>query len=334
MATLSNKYLTLLDLAKRKDMADGPIAVIIEMLAEINPIIGDALAVECNNGTTHRTTVRTGLPTVTWKRLYEFTQPSKSTTKQVDDTTGMLEAFSEVDEDLVELSGDPAGTRLSEASAFIEAMGNEMATGVFYHSSAVTPEKFHGFAPRFADTTAANGANIVLGDGVGSDNTSIWFIVWGERQSHLLFPKGTQAGLQRKDLGTETKTAADGGLLRVMREQFKWKIGLSVRDWRYVARVGNIDVTNLVVDAATGTNLLQKMTTAYYKLRQRKVIGGKAVIYCNTTIMEFLDHHATQSNSNVSLSRREGIDGGEVLFFKGIPIHEVEALTNTEATIT
>jgi len=330
MATVGTTYLTLADLYKRQD-SNKQIAVIIEMLAEMNPVLMDAIVMECNDGSKHLTTVRTGLPTVAWRQLYQGTQPSKSTTRQVTDTTGMLEAWSEVDSKLVELSDNEGAVRLSEASAFIEAMTQEMASGLFYHDTATDPEKFMGLAPRFSDSTAENGRQIVKAGGAGSDNTSIWFVVWGDRTCHLLYPKGTSGGLKRDDKNKTTKELADGSMYDVHREKFSWDIGLSVRDWRYIARVCNIDESLLTADASTGADLINMMITAYYRLRQRKVTGGRAAIYCNTTVKEFLHKQAlTKANSTIRI--RE-VDGEEVVSFLGIPVRECEALLNTEAAV-
>lgn len=331
MATIGNTYLTLADLYKRSD-PKHQIAAIIEMLAQVNPILQDALAVECNLGTKHLTTVRTGLPSGTWRKLYQGVSPTKSHTAQVEDTTGMLEAWSEIDSKLVELAPDKAAFRLSESSAFIEGMSQDMATGLFYHDTATDPEKFMGLGPRFNSTTAPNGNQIVKAGGSGSDNTSIWFVVWGERTCHLLYPKGSKAGLQRDDKGMQTKTNSDGSILDVHREKFTWDLGLSVRDWRYVARICNIDVSELTKNAATGADLIDNMITAYYRLRQRKVAGGRLAIYCNTTVKEFLHKQAT-NKTNVNLRITE-VDGQEMVSFLGAPIRECEAILNTEATVS
>ena len=332
MATVGNTYLTIADLRKRQDRNDE-IATIIELLAEINPILQDMPVEQCNQGATHLTTVRTGLPSATWRKLYEGVQPSKSTTKQVTDTTGSLEAWSEIDSKLVRLSQNPAQFRLTEAQAFLEAMSQEMATGLFYHDTATAPEKFMGLAPRFNDPTAENGSQLVDGGGSGSDNTSIWFTVWGNRTLHGIYPAGENAGLQREDLGKETKED-DGKLYQVHREKFEWDLGLSLRDWRYVVRLCNVDVNDLNATATSDSaDLHDLMITAYYKLHQRKVAGGNAVIYCNTTVKEFLHKQMLKANNNTFLRMREW-QGEEVLSFLDMPIREVDALVNTEAAVT
>lgn len=332
MATVGTSYLTLADLYRKMD-GGGQIAEVIDMLAEINPIMDDSIAVECNDGSSHLTTVRTGLPSGTWRKLYQGVQPTKSTTRQVTDTTGWLEAYSEVDAKLVMLAGKNGNAlRLDEAEAFIEGMSNQMATALFYSDTAATPEQFLGLASRFDDTTAANGGQIVLGGGAGADNTSIWFIVWSTKTTHLLYPKGSKAGIQREDLGKTTKEKSDGSMYEVYREHFQWDIGLSVRDWRYVSRVANLDVSEINTNGQSGSKDIDEyMIDAFYKLRQRRVRNGKAAIYCNTTIKTAL-HKLAKNTSNVNLTIGT-FEGQEIVSFLGLPIRECDSILNTEALV-
>src|SRR3990167_3884012 len=164
MATIGATVLTLADWAKRLD-PDGKTPTIVELLSQTNEILLDMLWAEGNLPTGHRTTVRTGLPSVAWRLLNQGIAPSKSRTAQIDEAVGMLEAWSEVDKDLAELNGNIGAFRLSEARAFIEAMNNEMASTLFYGNSGTDPEEFTGLAVRYSDTTASNGQNIVSGAG-------------------------------------------------------------------------------------------------------------------------------------------------------------------------
>ena len=75
-----------------------------------------------NLPTGHRVVVRTGLPIVYWRALNAGVPTSKSTSATVDESVGMLEAYSEIDKDLALLNGNSAEFRLSEDKPFIEAM--------------------------------------------------------------------------------------------------------------------------------------------------------------------------------------------------------------------
>src|SRR5262245_19735725 len=180
MAGLGANVLTLADWAKRLD-PDGKVPVIVELLAQTNEILLDMRWIEGNLPTGHRTTVRTGLPTVAWRLLNSGVTPSKSTTAQIDEQAGILEAWSEVDIDLAKLNGNVQAFRLSEARAFIEAMNQEMAQTLFYGNAGLAPEEFTGLSPRYSSTTAGNGSNVLSAGGVGSDNSSIWLIGWSDQ---------------------------------------------------------------------------------------------------------------------------------------------------------
>ena len=131
MATLSVINPTLADVAKATD-PDGKIATIVEILNETNEILDDMVWVEGNLPTGHRTTIRAGLPAPTWRKLYGGVQPNKATNVQVTDTTGMLEAYAEIDKALADLNGNSAAFRMTEDRAHIEGMSQEFSATLFY----------------------------------------------------------------------------------------------------------------------------------------------------------------------------------------------------------
>ena len=331
MAILGNKFVDLIDIYKQKDKQGDFIEVII-MLSEMNPILDDAIAVECNQGTTHLHTVATGLPSVAWGKLYKGINQSKSQKAQVEDTTGFVEGLSTIDERVLKLSTNEGATRLSEAMSFIEAMNQEVATKMFYGNTADDPEEFMGLAPRFNSLSAKNGKQIIDAGGTGSNNTSIWFVSWGDNQCQLLYPKGTMAGVQREDMGKQRVLDADGNPYYAMEEKFTWHVGMAVKDWRYVSRIANINVTNL---AAGSVDLYAFMRKAYYKLQTRRIPGGTQAIYCNRDVLEALDALATNAGSTDSFVRLKTmeIEGKEVTTYRGIPIRETDAIVNNEARV-
>lgn len=331
MAVIGASYFDLIELYKTQD-ENGTYIDVIEMLTEMNPILVDAIAVECNKSTTHLHTVRTGLPSVTWGMLYKGIPQSKSGKAQVEDTTGFVEGLSTVDSRLLKLSTNEGQVRLSEAQAFIEAMSNEVANKIFYGNSATDPEEFMGLSPRFNDMSAPNGGQIIDGGGVDSDNTSLWFVTWGDNQCHLLYPKGTTAGVTRDDRGEQRVLDGSGEAYYAKEEQFTWHIGLAVKDWRYVSRLANIDISDL---AAGTVDLYGFMRKAYYKLQNRRVAGGKLCIYCNRDVLEALDALATNAGASDSFVRltHTQIEGQEVVSYRGVPIRETDALLNTEARV-
>jgi hypothetical protein len=195
----------------------------------------------------------------------------------------------------------------------------------------VNPERFTGLHPRFNSKSAANGKQIIDAGGTGSDNTSIWFVTWGEDSVHLLYPEGTKAGLQRDDKGKTTKELPDGSLYDVFREKFSQDIGMSVRDWRGVARVANIDVSDLRADASTGAKLIDLMIDGYYALQNPNQPNGKTVIYAPKTVQTFL-HKQAMNKTNVNLTLDQA-QGKPQVSFLGLPIRRDDNILETESQI-
>jgi hypothetical protein len=336
LATIGSTFFDLIDLYKSQE--DGQqIATVIEMLKENNAILDDAMTMEANMGTTHRTTIRTGLPSVTWGKFYKGIPGSKSTKAQVDDTTGFVEGLSSIDQRLLDISGNQNAVRLSEAVAALEAISQEVAATLIYGNDNTSPEEFTGFAPRFNSLSAANGGQIVDGGGTGSDNTSIWICTWGDSYSHMLYPRGTAAGVKREDKGSQRTTDANGDPYYVMEEQFTQHAGLTVRDWRNMARVCNLDVSDLI---AGTTDIYALMRKAFWKIKKHRVTDARMAIYCNSDVLEALDADSTPTaatgvtaNTPVRLKPTE-VDGFEVMSYRGIPVRQVDAITNAEAQIT
>lgn len=329
MATLSAVNPTLLDVASRLDPSLN-IDKIVELLAQTNPILNDMSFVEGNLPTGNKTTVRTGLPTATWRKLYGGVQPSKSTTVQVTDSCGMLEAYAEVDKALADLNGNAAAFRLSEDKAFLEGMSQEMASTLIYGNEGTEPEAFTGFAPRYNSLSAQNADNIVNASGSGSDNTSIWLVVWGPNTCHGIYPKGSTAGFKHKDLGEVTVENVDGanGRAQMYRTHYRWDCGLTLRDWRYVVRVANIDVSDLNTLANT-KNLITWMIQATERIPSFG--AGRAAFYCNRTIREKLRLGILEKvSSNLTF---ESVAGKRVMMFDEVPVVRTDAIVNTEAAV-
>ena len=336
MTTLATTHPTLLDLTKRLD-PNGKIDIIAEILTQENPILEDMVFVEGNLPTGHRSTVRTGLPQPTWRKLYGGVQPSKSRTAQVDDTCGMLEAYAEVDKKLADLNGNTAAFRLSEDRAHIEGIGQELAQTTFYGNEGTEPEAFTGLAPRYNSLSAENGDNIVSAGGNGSDNTSIWLVVWGPNTIHGIYPKGSKAGLEMEDKGQVTIENVDGqnGRMEAYRTHYKQEAGLTVRDWRYAARVCNIDVSALTTDGTAADRAAAQKALITFMVQASERIPnfskGRACWYVNRTIRECLRLGILEKIAgNLAW---ETVSGKRVMTFDDIPVRRCDALLNTETAV-
>jgi hypothetical protein len=330
MTVLNQTNLSFADWAKRVD-ENGKVPYIVEILSQANELMEDAIVKESNGATSHRTTIRSGLPAGTWRRLNYGVQPEKSTTVQVDDSIGMLETYSETDKSLADLNGNVKEFRLSEDVAFIEGLGQTFASTLIYGDTAIDAEKFMGFSPRFSSTSATNGGQIISGGGTESANTSIWLITWDDNICHLIFPKGQKAGLESNDKGQVTKEHATKGTYEIYRTHFKWDVGLSVRDWRFIVRIANIDVGDLTKNAASGADLIDLMAQAIELLHTQG--RGKQVFYCNKTIKSYLRRQIANKVAASTLMM-ENVGGKHVMTFDGIPVRRVDAILSTEAVVS
>jgi hypothetical protein len=332
MAVLGTTNPTLADLAKVTD-PDGSIADVVEILNATNEILMDMTFLEGNLTTGHRTSIRSGLPTPTWRKLYGGVQPTKSRAVQVTDNTGMMEDYSEVDKALVDMAGNPAAFRLQEDRPHIEGMNQEFASTLFYGDESTAPEEFTGFAPRYSSLSAENGDNIINGGGSGSDNASIWLICWGPNTCHGIIPKGSKAGVQQRDLGEVTVENADGsnGRMQAYRTHYRWDVGLSVRDWRYVVRVANIDRSLLTSDITTGADLNDLMHQAWTELPSTS--AGRCAWYMDKQVMSFLRRQTANAVQNSTLSV-DMVGGTMQTSWGGIPIRRCDALRTNEATVS
>lgn len=330
MGILTSTMPTLIDKFSRED-STKKVMKIVELMAKRNDILQDAEYQECNDGSKHKTTMRSGIPEPTWRMFNQGIQPSKSTTVPVLDTTGMMEDYGLVDKALADLSGNADAFRTSENMAKLQGFNNKAARYMIYGNTQAEPQAFLGLAPRYNDKSAESDANIVDAGGTGSTNTSIWFVTWGEMSTHLLYPKGSVAGFQHKFLGQQTARAENGGDFEAYRDHFKWDIGMSVRDWRANSRIANIDVTQLTRDGATGANIIDLMIDALYRIDNPEQGEGRTIIYANRTIQSWL-HKQAMNSKNVNLTLGE-YGGKKIPEFLGIPIKRIDAILNTEARV-
>ena len=339
MATLSNSNLTLADWAKRSD-PDGRVPIVAELLSQTNEILDDCVFKEGNLPTGERVIIRTGLPSVYFRALNQGIPGSKSTTAQVDEACAILEARSEVDKDLAMLNGNTAQFRLSEDTAFLEAMNQTQAETMFYGNPGTDPKKFLGLAPRYGDLSADNAVNILDAGGSGSDNASVYLVVWGDQTVYCPFPKGSKAGLTHEDLGEQTVYNSDGTRLQAFATRYQWKNGLVVKDWRYVVRICNIDISDLVGITGTqantaATSLTKLMARATYRIPNMGM--GRAAFYMNRTVHSGLSIAAMDKSQNV-LEIQKGLtqfgQAKSYLSFLGTPIRQVDSLINAEARVT
>ncbi len=154
---------------------------------------------------------------------------------------------------------------------------------------------------------------------------------WGPNSVFGIFPKGSQAGLQHRDLGlqvVENVAGIGGARMLAYREHWQWKCGLAVADWRYVVRICNIDTT--ISSNNISADLIGLMSRAIDRLPS--LTAGNCAFYMNRTMFSILKIQALAKSTN-ALSVEEGLTQIEYKFL-GIPLRKVDQILNTEATVS
>jgi hypothetical protein len=335
--TIGTTFPTLLDFAKRID-PNGSTSTVAEVLSKANPILQDMVFQEGNLPTGHRFTARMALPSVTWRKLNQGLDPTKSATDQVDETCGIMEAHSKIDVDLATLNGNEAAFRQSEDMAFVSGMNIEAANGLFYHSTSVNPERFMGLTSRLNATSGNIASGQIVkwgGSSSGNDQTSIWLIGWAPDKVFGIFPKGSKAGLQQEDLGRQLVPDANNKQFLAYVTRFQWKLGLCVRDFRYVVRGCNIDTS---AEVATNTYLITQMMDMIAAMYSTE--GCKPVFYMNRWTFSMLNKQLMNKQANFlewldgSGADQPSKGGARIPAFLGIPIRVVDAITSAESVVS
>lgn len=303
-----------------------------ELLNQTNEVMADWHFQEGNLMTGHQSTVRTGLPGITWRKLYGGVQPDKSRRAKVTDSCGMMEAYHEIDKAEADLNGNASEFRASEATAQIEAMSQALVETLFYGNSAANPEQFEGLSARYSSSTAGNGDNVIKGGSSDTDNASIWLIGWGPTTVFGIYPKGSVGGIQMNDKGQVTIEDIDGsgGRMEAYRTHFRVDAGLVLKDWRYAVRICNIERSALSATIATGADLPNLMSDAIERLPSQT---PNTAFYMDRSLRQMWRKQMAYKLKDSTLTR-DDIGGVKSPVFDEIPIRRVDRLAVDEALVS
>lgn len=331
MATNESKY-SLVAQAKMIN-PDGTLAKIVEVLdRDTGMILQEAPWIPSNDIWVNKTVRRGTLPTAARRKLNKGVAKGVSRTTEVMDVIEMLAIYAEYDKDFIDSFPDAARARLQEAKAFLEGMGQSLASDILYCDSYADPDGMNGLAPRL-DTL--DGEFVIGAGGAGGDTTSIFVVTWGENEVYLTYPKNmSNLGIEHKDLGEVTleeydaNGAATSRMYQGYRDYFQVKCGLVVRDPKCIGRVANIET-------AGNTNTFDEdnLITLLGNMR----VNGSTRIYCNQTIMTQA-RIKMKDKSNVHWVAEPGnaaLAGLPFMSFDGIPVRKIDKdiLLNTETVV-
>jgi len=324
MATFNtNQDMTLLEVLKRFD-PKGNLMMIAEVLRDNNALLEDLPFREANDRITHTSSIRVSQPAGRTRRYNQPVSPSASSTEKNRDVIELLEDYSDIDEELANQSGDVGGLRSSEDTAFVEGISQTSGTRMMYGNNAVDPDQMTGILTRL-DTI--DDEFVLDAGGDGSDLSSVVVVQPGINQVYGVYPTGSQAGIQQKDLGLIPRWSAttDGARLMVYSTQFKAHFGLVVENPKCIGAIRNIETSG-------SSNLFNFEDIIDLKVVMKN--GGKgAIIYVNRKLLSQIKK-AALNRTNVNLTMANVFGDGEIPMIDGSPVRLMDALTFTESEIT
>lgn len=330
MATIGNGVITLADIGKSLD-PNGQLAAVIELLNNSHEIIDDMSWMEGNIDTGHRFTQRTSIPTASFRMFNQGVPIVKTTRAQQTETCSILEDWLKADKAEINLGGRGAAFKTSETKGIMEGMTQKLATTTFYGSLAQDPAGLIGLANRYWSVNSANGnqaSNVLDSGGTGSTNTSVYFIGWSPETVTGIYPKGSKAGLQVNDMGTQIAYDASGNPYAVEMVQFTWQCGLAVLDWRYVIRICNIDVS--LFSGGSAANLYRQMIRAINIIPNLN--GKRFAFYGNRAFKTWADIQATEKSTNAFQVITDN-QGKMFTGFRGYPVRLCDQILSTESRV-
>lgn len=321
------------------------------LLARTNSILADMPMVECNSGSMHEGVLLTKMGTVSTKRFNAGVAVSKNEYTKIQETTAMYEARTKLDAYMYKTMKNGKDFRLMQSEVFVEAFQQTLNRDLLYaNSTDDSGAKFDGLAARYSSLTSDVGQrNILDAGGTGADNTSIWLVCWGPKTIHGIYRQGTTLGLSHEDLGQSTVTDADGKEYEVVRDKWNQHLGLFVQDWRYVVRIANIDVSDLMslsgTQNPTNTNPYSIANLMRDAIDTIPMMGmGTPVFYANRKVISKLRsmlqiqkspdfNNYTQSLQQATPLKIGAIADNRNYFDGDIPIRTVDEILNTEARV-
>jgi hypothetical protein len=334
MATLSGA-LTFADLKNMYDDTNKRVANVIEVLKRTDEVYEDIPFLEANMVDGHKVIVRTGLPTGTYRRFNQGVTNTKATNAPITFPLSMLHANSAIDVDLANLGGDPNGARWNQSMGHLIGLGKQGIDTLFYADPVVNAStddvKYPGLSYYYKANSSSTGENVISALGSGSDNSSIWIVAWGENAVYGVYPKGSQAGLQHRDLKEDWAEDVSGNRFRAYMDEYKWHMGLVIADWRCAVRICNIDVSDLGT-ASNRQALVELIIQGLNKIPSEH--QNSARIYMNGTVRTALQlgiRDDVQSGGGLSF---DNAAGKRIMLFDGVPVRRTDAILNTEATIS
>jgi hypothetical protein len=309
---------------------DAGIVRLAEVMTETNEVQRDISWVRSNQLTSNIHYKRTVMPTAQSRQLNEGISSSVSKKEAHTDTCVQVATRSDVDIALLDIAPDPAEFLAQEARPHMTALAEMTVHGIF---KGDVEGGILGFETRLNKLNLpGNKKNqIVDAGGTGQNLGSIYIIKWDPDEVTGIYPMNTTAGLNIEILAKHMVDDKAGKKFIAHTTEFSQFYGLSVRDYRYVSRLCNIDLDLVLNDQAAQVNLFNKLITA--KNRIYNVSSGHVFMYMSPELANLIEI-AGWNKTNALIGYREDIQNDtRILSFSGIPIRKNDFMSDPETQV-
>lgn len=315
---------------------------IVELMVEQNPILDDLVITEANDGSSNKTTIRTGLPNAAWVEFYEGVQASKGSKQQIRNTAGHLKSKLEVDADMWETAPDKSALLRDEIEAHAATMMNEMADALFYGNIGTEPKKFNGLVKFFATLGGASSTDETLAKHYVFDAKSttqasvaalrsIWLIGWGNKSVRCFYPRGSQGGMKKGEFKKVDVSNADDTTktYEAYRQYLSWQLGLDVRDYRYCGRLANLQ-SDEMFDTSGVPDYVELLRRMMSRVRSD---GVKQVFYMDHLTWEAVGVWMSRKTMSNAIGFKDLQERPTETLF-GVPVRISDSLNTNETAVT
>lgn len=314
--------------------SDGRLSTLINNLRKDDPVMEHILWKMGNLTDGHKHKIVSKIPTPSFRRLYKGATRTKAGIAMVTETTTQTVDRWEIDVDELKIYEGNAEAqnsfRMQEGALHIQGMREFVTTNLFYGDPDNDIDEPRGVAARYA---YKDGPNVVDAGGTTVNQTSIFALVFGDRELFGFYPKNMKMGIQHEDLGVYDAYDEAGKPYRVVGDEWKWNFGFTIGDYTSCARLCNIPVANLSItdpDDAGYIDLGNLTIDLKNKIPTR--LRGRIKFYVGNAVMTALEKQA-RSSKNMYLHYGQWQDSSEVLKMHGKPVFECDSISETEAVL-
>lgn len=283
---MMNQYPTLIDIKNSLAPGDGALMDVAEVLVAEHAPLNDIIWKEGKLTTGDVFAKRTAMPKGKIRKLNEGIYATTSKKKLETETCVEVADMAAIDMSELNLVPNKQEYLFQESRPHIVSLGEDVLASMFYGADQAG---ILGFANRYGKLNGETKDQIIDYGGTGDHLCSAFFVKWHPVECTGIYPKNSKAGLSIEPMGKQMvdENGAPGKKFPAHVTWYRWQYGLKVRDHRYVSRVCNIPLDDIMTDTEAVIKLLKLMVFAKNKVYNYD--SGHVVCYVPPTLYSVLE---------------------------------------------